>query len=166
MTFKIHLIYISMIVIALVFLLIKEIARINILEQNEEIITRYFNDVWNNGNIDLLDEIMSEEYINHNPGIESPIQGPKGLKPIIIAIRKGFPDLNYSIKKILVKENFVAVQVIMTGTHTGNFFGIEPTGKKVEVSQMQFERIKDGKMVEHWRVTDELTMMKQLGVYK
>ena len=54
----------------------------------------------------------------------------------------------------------------MTGTHTGVFFGIEPTGKKIEVHQMQFERIFDGKMIEHWRVTDDLSMMKQLDQIK
>lgn len=80
------------------------------------------------------------------------------------AIRDGFPDLNYTIQNIVVAEDQVSVHVLMTGTHTGYLFGIPPTGKVVSVDQMQIERIVNGKIVEHWRVTDDLKMMKQLGL--
>ncbi len=136
------------------------------LEKNRNTVTRYFEEVWNQGKLDVLDEILSPEYINHNPGFESPKPGPEGLKPIVVAIRTGFPDLKYIIEKLIVTSDYVAVYVTMTGTHRGVFFGIEPTGKKIEVHQMQFERISDGKMVEHWRVTDDLSMLKQLGQIK
>lgn len=63
---------------------------------------------------------------------------------------------------MVVADDYVAVYVIMTGTHTGYFFGIAPTGKNIEVYQMQFERMANGKMIEHWRVTDDLSMMGQL----
>lgn len=135
----------------------------NTSKTNKDIINRYFEEVWNQGKIDVLDDILSKEYINHNPGFENPKPGPEGLKPIVIAIRKGFPDLKYIIKNIVATDDYVAVHVVMTGTHTGDFFGIPATGKKIEVNQMQFERISDGKMIEHWRVTDDLSMMKQLG---
>lgn len=65
---------------------------------------------------------------------------------------------------MVVSDNQVAVHTIMHGTHTGNFFGIKPTNRKVEVAQMQIERISNGKIIEHWRVTDELAMQKQLGL--
>jgi predicted ester cyclase len=54
----------------------------------------------------------------------------------------------------------------MTGTQTDTLFGIPPTGKRVQVNQINIEEIKDGKIAEHWRVTDELSLMKQLGVVK
>lgn len=136
------------------------------LEKNRTTVTRYFEEVWNQGKLDILDEILSPEYINHNPGFENPKPGPEGLKPIVSAIRTGFPDLKYIIEKLIVTDDYVAAYVTMTGTHTGVFFGIEPTGKKIEVHQMQFERIFDGKMIEHWRVTDDLSMMKQLDQIK
>lgn len=141
----------------------EESYKINILDGNRDLISRYFEKVWNQGNVDILDEILSSEYINHNPGFENPKPGPVGLKPIVLAIRKGFPDLKYIVERMVVAEDHVAVHVTMTGTHTGVFFGILPTGKSISVSQMQIERIVDGKMVEHWRVTDDLSMMRQLG---
>ncbi len=121
----------------------------NVLDENRQIVTRYFEEVWNQGKLDVLDELLSPEYMNHNPGFEKPKPEPDGLKPIVSEIRKGFPDLKYIIEKMLVTDDYVAAAyVIMTGTHIGNFFGISPTGKNIKVYQMQFERIANGKMIE------------------
>ncbi len=133
------------------------------MNKNEVLIKRYFEEVWNQGKLDVLDELLSPNYINHSPGMPNPPAGPEGLKPIVSAIREAFPDLNYEIQNIVIAEDQVAVHTIMRGTHKGDFFGLAPTGKTVEISQMQIERIQDGKIIEHWRVTDELSMMRQLG---
>ena len=130
---------------------------------NVKLIKRYFEEVWNHGKLDVLDEIMSPDYTNHNPGMPNPIPGPAGLKPIVAAIRKAFPDLKYVIENMVVSDDQVAVQTTMYGTHAGDFFGIAPTHKVIQVSQMQIERIANHKIIEHWRVTDELTLLKQLG---
>jgi len=135
----------------------------SILDRNKAIIERYFYEVWNQGKLAILNELMSPDYINHSPGMPNPPPGPEGLKPIISSIRDAFPDLNYEIQNMVISEDQVAVYTIMYGTHKGNFFGLEPTGKTIEVPQMQIERIQDGKIIEHWRLTDELTMMRQLG---
>ena len=131
---------------------------------NEALIHKYFEEVWNKGNLKLLDEIIDSDYINHNPAAPDTPPGPDGLRPIIEGIRQGFPDLRYEIKNIVASNNQVAVHTIMYGTHTGNLFGINPTNKKVEVPQMQIEKISNGKIIEHWRVTDELIMQRQLGL--
>jgi predicted ester cyclase len=82
----------------------------------------------------------------------------------VAAIRKGFPDLHYEIKEIIVNDSMAVARVIMTGTQQDSLFDLPPTGKKITVNQMNIEKIRKGKVVEHWRVTDELAMMKQLGV--
>jgi len=130
---------------------------------NAELIVKYFEQVWNRGNLDILDEIIAENYINHNPGTPNPNPGPEGLKPIVIGIREAFPDLKYTIENMIVTDNQVAVHTIMHGTHLGNFFGIPATNKIIKTCQMQIERIENNKIVEHWRVTDELTLLRQLG---
>jgi steroid delta-isomerase-like uncharacterized protein len=130
---------------------------------NEQLIIKYFEEVWNKGKLEVLDDIIAPNYINHSPGMENPPPGPEGLKPIVAAIRKAFPDLNYVIENIVVSDSQVAVHTTMHGTHTGDFFGIAPTNKTIKVSQMQIERIENNKIVEHWRVTDDLSMMRQLG---
>jgi steroid delta-isomerase-like uncharacterized protein len=133
-------------------------------DKNKQIIQTYFNEVWNKGNVDVLDELLSTDYINHTPSTPNPPQGAIGLKPIVLAIRKGFPDLHYEIKEIITTKDRVVARVLMTGTQTDSLFGIPPTGKRIKVNQINIEKIENGKIVEHWRVTDELTMMKQLGV--
>jgi steroid delta-isomerase-like uncharacterized protein len=136
----------------------------SIIEQNKKLIIRYFEEVWNRGELEVLDELIASDYINHSPGAPNPKPGPEGLKPIVIALRNGIPDVKFTIQDMVVTADKVAVRVVMTGTHTGDFFGIAPTGKYVSVNQFQIERIENGKIVEHWRQTDDLGMLRQLGL--
>ena len=134
------------------------------IEENRIIIERYYNEAWNAGKLEILDEIIDPNYINHSPGIPNTARGPAGLKPIISALRFGFPDLGFEIDDMVITEDKVAVRCTMHGTHLGDLFGMPPTGKKVNVNQMQIEYIKNGKIVEHWRQSDDMGMMRQLGV--
>jgi len=130
---------------------------------NKRLIERYFEEVWNHGALDVLDEIIALDYINHSPGIPNPLPGPMGLKPIVESIRKAFPDLRYVIENMVISDDQVAVHTTMHGTHAGDFFGLAPTNKKINVHQMQIERISNNQIIEHWRVTDDLTLLRQLG---
>ncbi len=133
------------------------------IESNKILIKRYFEEVWNQGKLDVLDEIIDTNYINHSPGAPNPERGPEGLKPIIAGIRKAFPDLRFGIKNMVVTDEQVAIHCVMHGTHKGDLFGMAATGKIVKVNQMQIERIINGKIVEHWRQSDDLGMLQQLG---
>jgi steroid delta-isomerase-like uncharacterized protein len=133
------------------------------LDANRRLIQRYFNEVWNEGRLDVLDELLTPDYINHSPGIPNPRPGPADLKSIVAAMRAGIPDLHYEILDVVVAENKVAAYVRMTGTHRGDFFGMRATGRSIDVRQMQIERIRDGRICAHWRITDDLTLLRQLG---
>lgn len=134
------------------------------IERNRLVIETYFNKIWNEGHLRLLEDLIAPDYVNHSASIANPEPGPKGLYPIIESIRKGFPDLHYEIKDLIITDDKVVARVVMTGTLLGELWGIAPNGKRVEVNQVNIERIADGKIREHWRVTEELLMMKQLGV--
>jgi steroid delta-isomerase-like uncharacterized protein len=126
---------------------------------------RYFEEVWNQGRVEVLDELLSPDYVNHTPSAGNPPAGPDGLKPIVLAIRRAFPDLHFTIEDVIVAADAIVIRTTMTGTHEGDLFGIPPTHRKVSVTQIQIERVRNGRIVEHWRVTDELTLMRQLGVF-
>ncbi|HQU74606.1 MAG TPA: ester cyclase [Calditrichia bacterium] len=130
----------------------------------EKLIMLYFEEVWNLGKLDILEDIIDPEYVNHSPGTPNPPRGPVGLRPIIAAMRKAIPDLNYEVLDWVYGDNKVAIRSRMTGTHREELFGIPPTGKKIDVMQFQIEHLRNGKIVAHWRQTDDLTMMKQLGL--
>ena len=135
-------------------------------QRNRTLSQRYFEEVWNQGQVDALDELLTPDYINHTPSTPDPPPGAAGLKPIVLAIRKAFPDLHYEIQDAIATDDTVVMRVRMTGTHRGDLFGLAPTGRKISVDQINIERIRDGRIAEHWRVTDELGLMKQLGVVK
>ena len=127
---------------------------------NEALILRYFEEVQNQGKLEVLDEIIAPEYINHSPGIANPLPGPIGLKPIVKAIRCAFPDLRFVIENMVVSDSQVAVHTTMHWSHLGHFFGMPPTQKVMNVNQIQIERIHNNKITEHWRVTDDMTLMR------
>lgn len=135
-------------------------------EQNKEMVRTYFNEVWNKGKVSVLDTLLSSDYTNHTPSTPNPPRGPNGLKPIVLAIRQAFPDLHYEIKDLIATKDRVVARVVMSGTQTGPLFGIPPTGKHIEVNQINIEAIEQGRIKDHWRVTDELTLMKQIGQVK
>jgi steroid delta-isomerase-like uncharacterized protein len=125
---------------------------------------RYFEEVWNQGKVDVLDELLAPDYVNHTPSVGNPPPGPNGLTPIVLAIRRAFPDLHFTIEDVIQTADAVVIRTRMRGTHRGDFFGIAPTHRTVDVMQIQIERVRNNRITEHWRVTDELTLMRQLGV--
>src|SRR5829696_9138759 len=108
-------------------------------EESNKAIMRRFWDVWEQGNIDLLDELLAPDYVNHTLATPDLPPGPEGDK--------------------------VATRYALEGTHRGELFGIPPTGQRLSIKSITVERVSEGKIVEHWRNTDELGMMRQLGVF-
>jgi steroid delta-isomerase-like uncharacterized protein len=136
------------------------------IESNREIIRRYFEEVWNEGDISVLDEIIDPGFINHTPSTPEPIVGPDDLKPVVIILRAAFPDLKFTIEDEIYDGDKAVVRCTMQGTHLGHLFGIPATGKSIKVNHIQIDRIVDDKITEHWRLTDELEMYRQVGAMK
>ena len=78
-------------------------------------------------------------------------------------MRNGFPGLRFVIDDMVSCKNKVAIRWTMYGTHLGELFGLAASGKKVNVNQFQIERVENGQIVEHWRQSDDMGMLKQLG---
>lgn len=76
---------------------------------------------------------------------------------------EGIPDLHYELLRVVSEDDLVAVHTLVTGTHTDTFFGQPASGRKIQINQMQFERIRDGLICEHWRVTEMDVMLRQLS---
>jgi predicted ester cyclase len=116
-------------------------------------LSRYFEDVWNAGHVDALDDLLTADYVNHSPAIPNPPPGPEGLKPIVRAMRAAIPDLHYTILDLVIGDRKAAVYVQVTGTQVGPLFGLPPTGKPFELRQMQIEWFKGERIWQHWRIT-------------
>lgn len=132
--------------------------------ENKGIMRRYFEEGWNGGNLAVLDEIVAADYVNHNPFVPGLPAGPEGLKPILAGFRAAFPDLHFDIVGQVAEGDKVVTRWMMRGTHQGEFMGIPATGRMVAAGGVQIERIVDGRIVEHWRQSDDLGLLQQLGV--
>jgi steroid delta-isomerase-like uncharacterized protein len=132
-------------------------------EANKSILRRYFEEAWNRNQLDVLDDIVADNYVNHDPAVPGLPPGPDGLKAIMAGFRAAFPDLHFSIEDQIADGDKVATRWTMRGTHVGEFMGVPPSGKQIITTGMQIERVVDGQIVEHWRKSDDLGLMQQLG---
>ena len=131
-------------------------------EDNRMIMERFYEEVITKGNLSFIDEVCATDYVEHDDDAPSPDR--EGLKLHISMIRQGFPDSQVQVEEILADGDKVAARTTISGTHTGDFMGLPPTGKRIIMSGMDITRFSGGKMVEHWGLVDGLAMMQQLGV--
>lgn len=132
-------------------------------EENKAVIRRANEEMWNQRNVDAVDELVTEDFLNH-PAINQQQRGRQNLKDVIRIFEKAFPDFRYEIEDLVAEGDKVTVRDVFTGTHEGDFMGIPPTGNQVTMQTIHIFRFEEGKIAEHWAVRDELGMMRQLGV--
>jgi steroid delta-isomerase-like uncharacterized protein len=125
---------------------------------------RRFWDAWELGNVDLLDELLAPEYINHTLAAPDLPPGPEGVIEVVSMFHSAMPDLRVVIEDMVAEGEKVATRYALEGTHEGELVGAAPTGKQLSIKRITLERVSDGKIREHWRNTDEVGMMRQLGV--
>lgn len=124
---------------------------------------RFTTEVFGEGNLDVIDEVIADEYVGHNPGGDD-IHGPAELKEFVETYRSAFPDLEVTTEDLLVEGNKTVQRNRITGTHDVELMGIPPTGESVEIEAMGISVWEDGKGVEHWSQVDMMGLMEQLGV--
>ena len=132
-------------------------------ENNKAIVRRAYEEVWNQGKLDVIDEIFAADLVGHIAGSPD-IHGPEGLKQFVTMYRTAFPDLQFTIEDQLAEGDKVATRWTSTGTHKGELMGIPPTGVQVKSTGICIARIAGGKFVETWPHSDDLGMLQQLGM--
>ena len=134
-----------------------------LLEENKALVRRFYEEVWNKGNLDAADEVFAEDYVRHDlrPGMGLP--GPAGQKKIAADFRAAFPDVRNTVDLMVAEGDLVAARWTTTGTHTGAWGEVAPTGKAATFSGVNIFRIRDGRVVELWNHRDDLGLMQQVG---
>jgi steroid delta-isomerase-like uncharacterized protein len=133
------------------------------VQQNTKIARRVFDEVWSRGRLELADELLAPDFVGHPIGLREPFRGPEGAKEFIGRLREGFPDASWEIEELVADGDRVAVRWVMTGTHDGEFMGIDPTEAQVRIDGMTFLRFEDGKIVEGKTLQDAMSLMRTLG---
>ena len=135
----------------------------DLAKKNVTAVKRFFEEVWNKGNLSLVDELLTQDYEDHNRPPGTP-RGHKGYKSSVNMFRTGFPDIQFTLDHIIAEGDRLAIRLTGKGTHKGNFMGIPATGKQVSFGGMTFIRFQDGKVAERWGISDIPGLMQQLGV--
>jgi len=130
--------------------------------QPEALIRTLIGEVFNQGKLSLLEEIIHPEYQYSSP--DSQLEGISQLGEFIEAFRKSFPDLKLQIDDLFVSDDRSCTAFTLRGTHGEDFMGIPATKKSVEVKGMVMSRFKDNKIVEDLEILDNLSFFQQLGV--
>ena len=130
---------------------------------NAAIVRRFYEEVWQRGNVDVAFEIFADDYVRHDLRPAVGLPGPAGQRRIAADFRLAFPDLHMTIDLLLADADLVAARWTTTGTHTGPWAGIEPTGTRVTFSGVNIFRLEGGKVVELWNHRDDLGLMEQVG---
>ena len=131
------------------------------VEENKNIIRRY-QEACNNCDFDALAELVSADVLTPNiiAGMPSGLEGARVVHQTTLI---GMPDYHTTIEDLIAEGDKVVARVTMTGTHTGNFWGIPATGKRVNLTGIYIVRIANGKIVEHWGEENGMIVIKQLG---
>jgi steroid delta-isomerase-like uncharacterized protein len=133
-------------------------------KENESIVRRIYEDLWNERRLDVANEVIAEDATNYDTGLVPMPFGPEEMKGTVRMITASFPDHRHEVEEVIVEGDTVVLRCPLTGTHEGPFMGIPPTGRTIEVTEIHIYRLEDGKAVEHRVGRDDLGAMRQLGV--
>lgn len=133
-------------------------------EANKAVVARLPLEVWSQGKIEVIDEVVDPEFVDHGatsvPGVT---MDREGIKTLVTGMRRAFPDLNVAVNHVVAEGDLVVTHATSSGTMRGEFAGMSPSGKQATWEQVHISRVRDGKIVEHWVVQDQLGMLQQLG---
>ncbi len=125
---------------------------------------RIIDEAFNRGDFDVFDELVSDDFVEHEelpPGVP---QGKAAPREMITMMRAAFPDLQVTVEDMLQDGSKVVTRSRFAGTHEGEFMGIPPTGNGFDIPVIDIVEFREGKVVAHWGVMDNAAMMEQLGV--
>jgi steroid delta-isomerase-like uncharacterized protein len=135
-------------------------------EQNKATSRRWYLEIFNQGKLDLADEINTADYTNHDlyapPGGFG--RGPQATKNVVTLYRSAFPDVRFTIEDQIAEGDKVVTRWTASGTNTGSLNGMPPTGNKAIVVGISFERYENGKLAETQLNFDMMGLLQQLGV--
>ena len=136
-------------------------------EENKAVVRRYYEDLWNEGDLTVIEECIGPEGLAHFD--EEEHVNRDLWRDVITRWRRAFPDIHHVVDHLVAEGDFVAAHIRFTGTHRGilqlgTWGPWAPAGKSVDVKEANFFRLAGGKVVEFWAIWDTTTFARQLGV--
>ena len=135
---------------------------------NVALVRRWFEEVWNKGRAEAIDELFDEEGVAHGLADEAgaPLRGPTGFKPFFRSFRGAFPEVEVVVEDTVSEGDKVAARCSVRGRHRGDTLGFKATDSPVEFDGICIVRLRGGKIVEAWNNFDFMSMFRQLGALR
>jgi predicted ester cyclase len=133
-------------------------------EENKRLARRALEEIYAGGRLELADELVHPEFVDHEPSHPDLTTGPESVKETVRSLQSVFGDLRFEIEDELAEGDKLVQRVTMSGRHAGPLLGREPTGREFAVRHVYIWRIADGKIAEHWGSRDDLGLLQQLGI--
>lgn len=136
--------------------------------ENAAVVRRWFEEVWNRGREEAIDELFDEGGVAHGLADEAgaDLRGPAGFRPFFRRFREAFPEIEVVVEDTVSEGDRVAARCTVRGRHRGDALGIRATDSPVEFTGMTFVRVRGGKIVEAWNNFDFMSMFRQLGALR
>jgi steroid delta-isomerase-like uncharacterized protein len=123
-----------------------------------------FEEIFNRGNLDYIETVLSPDFVFNSPAEEEPVRGREGYRAFAQRIRTGFPDIRITVHDVLAEGDAVAGRMTIEGTHTGVYLGVPPTRRRVNVSQIVWGRFDGDQIAEAWQELNAVGLLQTLGV--
>lgn len=135
-------------------------------EANKQLIQRWFEEVWNKGRPDAIDEMIAEDCVIHGLGEATgqSVTGPSEFKTFHATFREAFPDITVSVDDTVAEGDKVAARCSVYGKHTGDSLGFKASQSPVEFTGITIVRVREGRIAEAWNNFDFMKLYKQIGV--
>jgi steroid delta-isomerase-like uncharacterized protein len=131
---------------------------------SEEMVARYVEEVWNQGNLDVAHELLAPDHVRRDSILPNGVMGIEAVKAQIANLKTAFPDFHFDVWIIpSASGEFVTRHWIMTGTHLGEWMDVPPTGAVVTSTGMTISRMENGLIAEEWVQRDDLGLLRQIG---
>lgn len=131
-------------------------------QDNKALVRRYYDEVFNQRDVDLVDQLAVDDYVEHDP-FPGQGDGRDDLKARVQLILDAMRPLRFEVQDVVAEGDTVVVRWVQRGTQSGSFMGIPPTGREFTIAGIDIHRLRDGRMAEHWHVVDLFALLQQLG---
>ena len=133
------------------------------MAEGVELIERFYDELLGEGNLDAIDELVTDDVVEHEQGLPGQPEGKEGVAFFVNAVRGGFSEIKATVGQSLESGDLACAEVTLTGRHTGEWMGVPASDRSFEIQSIDIVRIEDGKCAEHWGVTDNLALLMQIG---
>jgi predicted ester cyclase len=135
------------------------------IDENKLLVRRYYEEIVNTGDVDRLAEFISPAYAEVHGNVTYPA-GLEGAREHVLGVRRTYPDLHLTVEQQIAEGEWVVTRVTARGTHEGVWLGMRPTGKKLEMTAVNIDRVIDGRIVEHGGAADLLGPFLEIGAIR